>query len=440
VYRSAGGFRASAAVPQTADSAAGPIPVSVRTLLDSAELALPDTSEFSFRPYRVRYTPDYVARPTVGYERDNFGRGFFGGTAISLSDMLGNHTLVFAGSVNGRLSEAQVLGVYINQSRRLNWATGFSQDPIYFYAPSSVDPISGGPPDIKFVTRLRRYVVRDAFGAAYYPFNRFRRLEFGLHFVNIGQATLELSEFYDNAGNFYGGDLRTVDGPSIGYVQPSVALVHDNALFGYVGPFAGVRSRFQLSPTFGTWHFHSGLADYRRYLFARPFTLAFRTLFFGRWGRDADDFPLFLGNTDLLRGYTAGSFRDNECVAEVTTASRTGCAELDQLIGSKLAVANVELRFPLVRNVVFGFLPVGLPPIEAALFYDLGVAWDDASVVKWQRDPAENPVRVRTPLKSYGASIRANLLGIAVLRFDYTKPLDRPRKDSYWTVSLGPTF
>jgi len=37
-----------------------------------------------------------VARPTIGYERDNFGRGFFGGTAISLSDILGNHTMVFS--------------------------------------------------------------------------------------------------------------------------------------------------------------------------------------------------------------------------------------------------------------------------------------------------------------------------------------------------------
>src|SRR5207302_815893 len=82
--------------------------------------ALPDTNEFTFKAYHTRFTPDYVARPTIGYQRDNFGRGFFGGTAISLSDLLGNHTLVFAGAVNGRLSEAQVLTAYINQTHRLN--------------------------------------------------------------------------------------------------------------------------------------------------------------------------------------------------------------------------------------------------------------------------------------------------------------------------------
>ena len=48
---------------------------------------------------------------------------------------------------------------------------------------------------------------------------------------------------------------------------------------------------------------------------------------------------------------------------------------------------------------------------------------------------------VRQPLTSWGFSIRANLLGFAVFRFDYTNPLSRPEGvSSYWTVSLGPTF
>src|SRR5256886_6924266 len=119
VYPSPTGLRPSSATPQRTDSTTGTTAVSVRTLLDSAT-ALPDTNQFTFKAYHTRFTPDYVARPTIGYQRDNFGRGFFGGTAISLSDLLGNHTLVFAGAVNGRLSEAQVLTAYINQTHRLN--------------------------------------------------------------------------------------------------------------------------------------------------------------------------------------------------------------------------------------------------------------------------------------------------------------------------------
>jgi len=68
------------------------------------------------------------------------------------------------------------------------------------------------------------------------------------------------------------------------------------------------------------------------------------------------------------------------------------------------------------------------------------MAWDDASIVKWNRSPSEDPVLVRTPLRSWGGSIRANVFGLLIMRLDYTKPLDRPLKRSYWTISLGPTF
>ena len=444
IYRSSGGFRPSAE-PQAAESSATPPVVTVRALLDSATLALPDTNEFTFHPYRVRFTADYIARPTVGYARDNFGRGVFGGTAIALSDILGNHSVVLAGSINGRISEAQFLGLYANQSHRLNWAGGFSQDPLYFYGGSDwtriEDPRQAGDSLDVFTTRIRRFVVRDLFTESSYPFSRFNRIELGLHAVNISEATLALQTSYDAISRqFVDQDLIQGGGPSATYVQPSLAHVHDNTLFGYVGPFAGGRSRLSVSPAIGTWRFTAGLIDYRRYVFFRPFTIAVRGLMFGRFGRDADRFPVFLGSTELLRGYTSGSIRHHECAANPGSSSPTRCDELDQLIGSKLAVGNIELRFPLTRTLVLGFLPVGFPPIEGALFYDIGMAWDDASTIKWNRSPTENAVLVRTPLRSWGGSIRANVFGLMIMRLDYTKPLDRPWKRSYWTISLGPTF
>jgi len=442
IYRSATGFRPSAR-PQPAESSAATPAVTVRALLDSATLSLPDTNEFTFRPYKVRFTADYIVRPTVGYQRDNFGRGVFGGTAIALSDILGNHSVVLAGSINGRISEAQFLGLYVNQSHRLNWAGGFSQDPLYFYGGSDwtriEDPRRPGDSVDVFATRIRRFVVRDLFAESSYPFSRFNRIELGVHAVNIAEASLELQTLYDAQGPF---DQRLVQGggPSATFVQPSIAHVHDNTLFGWVGPFAGSRSRFSVSPALGSWQFTAGLVDYRRYLFFRPFTIAVRGMMFGRFGRDADRFPVFLGSTELIRGYTAGSIRNHECTANPQSTSQTGCAELDQLIGSKIAVGNVELRFPLTRSLVLGFLPVGFPPIEGALFYDIGMAWDDASTVKWNRKPGEDPLLVRAPLRSWGGSIRANVFGLLIMRLDYTKPLDRALRHAYWTISLGPTF
>jgi Tol biopolymer transport system component len=432
VYRSPTGFRASGTAPQTADSGAAPA-ISVKTLIDSSP-ALPDTSEFTFKAYHTRFSPDYVARPTIGYERDNFGRGFFGGTAISLSDILGNHTMVFSGSVNGRLSEAQVLAAYINQAHRLNWAFGGSQQPLYFYLPTLF--ASGGGTDFDTLTqRIERLVIRDVFAQSSYPLSRFTRVEFGAHLANIDQAVLSQQYITD------GFDIAPIENPvtqdlaSVTYYGPQAALVHDNSLFGWVGPFAGSRWRLDASPSFGAWRFTAGLVDWRRYFFARPFTLALRGVFFGRFGRDADLFPQFVGSTELIRGYTAGSIINNECISATTS-----CPELDQLIGSRIAVANAELRFPLTRSLVLGFLPVGLPPIEGAIFYDAGLAWDSRSTVVWSRSSSDDPETVRAPLRSWGGSIRMNFLGFVVLRFDYTKPLSRPHNKPYWTVSLGPTF
>src|SRR2546422_8603076 len=47
-----------------------------------------------------------------------------------------------------------------------------------------------------------------------------------------------------------------------------------------------------------------------------PYTTLFRS-------RDADLFPQFLGSTELIRGYTAGSLINNECLAEPTTGTRS---------------------------------------------------------------------------------------------------------------------
>jgi Tol biopolymer transport system component len=439
VYRSSDGFRASAAVPESSDTSATPPAVSVRALLDSARLALPDTAAFGFRPYRLRYSADYVARPTVGYARDNFGRAVYGGTAISLSDILGDHTVVFAAAINGRLAEAEALGAYINQRRRLGWAVGGSQSPRYFYSPRTVERVdlTGAFSDsgYKYTTRVRRFVVREAFGNAYYPFNRFQRAELGLSLVNVSDATLEIASYYDDYGLRIGNsELRTISGPGVNFIQPSVALVHDKTLFGYVGPFAGSRFRLRYAPAFGDWRFDAANLDYREYIWLRPFTIAARAFFFGRFGADGDRFPLFLGDPGLIRGYTAGSVFDREC------AGNSICPELNQLIGSKVAAANVELRFPLAYNAVLGFLGLALPPIEGAVFYDVGMAWNDSSTVRYQRQPGDDPSVVRIPLRSYGASIRANLFGYLILRFDYARPLDRVGRRPYWTVSLGPTF
>jgi Tol biopolymer transport system component len=414
-------------------------PISVKALLDSVTLALPDPAGFTIRDYSASLAPDFIAQPTVGFVRDNFGSGFYGGSAISLSDMLSNHRLVFAGQVNGRIEEAQILGVYANLSRRVNWASGAQQSPYFYFTGSSAS--AADSLGVRTVTtRLERFIVRQAFLEAFRPFDRFRRLEGSIRAVNVGRTAVDLVQFISPSG-FVTDIERDQQGlGSVSYVQPSLAMVFDNSVSLWVGPLLGQRYRFEYAPAFGGWHFHQVLGDYRRYdqLFG-PFTFATRTLFFGRFGEDGDEFPIFIGVPDLLRGYTAGSLRDHECRME-GSGSDSGCGALDQLIGSRIGVFNAELRFPLLRAMALGFAPVGIPPIEAAVFFDAGIAWDSNSRVVFTRDEGEPQDVTRSPLYSWGLSLRGNFLGFVILRADYAKPLSRGGQGAYWTLSLGPTF
>ncbi|GIW51430.1 MAG: peptidase S9 [Gemmatimonadales bacterium] len=447
VYRFRGGFRVSAAAPEPSERGAAET-ISVKALLDSAALALPDTAEFSFRKYSAKLSPDYMIQPSIGYQRDNFGNGFFGGTAISLSDMLGNRRLLLAGEVNGRIEEAQILVAYANLRRRVNWAVGYQQAPIFFYSGSSLSLDERGRGRLS--TQLERYIIHQAFGELARPFSRFSRIELGLRATRVARSTMTFDQFFDPVSGFILDQSLDIQGRgAIHYLQPHIAHVFDNSISLWVGPFLGRRHRFEYSPAIGQWRFHQVLADYRRYdQIVGPIVFASRILFFGRFGRDDDQFPLFLGSTELIRGYTAGSFRRNECLFDLA-GSITGCSALDQLIGSRIAVTNFELRFPLIQNLTLGVLPIRLPPIEGALFFDMGMAWNrehnfwdlfrDGGTVQLSRR-GENKDVVRQPLKSWGLSIRGNLLGFVVLRADYTKPLDRPGQSAYWTLSLGPTF
>src|SRR4029077_18910946 len=197
------------------------------------------------------------------------------------------------------------------------------QTPFYFYGQQSFNLDSTNTGNV--TTSLQRYVVRDLFGEAYYPLSRFDRFEVGAHVVGISQATLQLQDVY-SGGVYQGTNVYDISGPTISYVQPSLAFVHDKSLFGYVGPFAGARDRWEISPSFGTWRYTQGLVDMRRYFFARPFTLAVRGVLLGRVGRDGDRFPLFLGSTELIRGYTSGSIFNNECAKDsVKSGGYTGC-------------------------------------------------------------------------------------------------------------------
>jgi Tol biopolymer transport system component len=433
-YRSGTTFRPSSAL---ADSGAHVEPrVSVAAMLDSGALRLPDTTQFKEYKYHIRFSPDFVARPTVGYSRDNFGNGVFGGTAISLSDMVGNNHLAFALSINGRLSDAQGLAAYTNLAHRLQYAVGYQQSPFYFGEGSQF--FDNGDGTLTEQDVIARYLDREAFAIGIYPLNRFTRFELGLTLADLERSFLVFSQVVDQFGfPLSDATQNEVAGSSKYYVEPSLSYVSDNTLFGYTGAIYGRRYRFGVTPAIGQFQWLGLLGDYRRYdaILFSYLTIATRLTANLSYGRDADSLQKYIGYSDLIRGYDDQSFAitNGNCPATVQNAQRC-----NRLLGSKVAFGNIELRFPLVRGGLAGVIP--LPPIEGAFFYDAGTTWFNGQKVEFKRDSQDNPANVRSLLTSYGFGLRVNLFNYVILRWDYAIPKDSPGRHGFWQFSLYPTF
>ena len=137
----------------------------------------------------------------------------------------------------------------------------------------------------------------------------------------------------------------------------------------------------------------------------------------------------YLGYPGLVRGYEAGSFQPGECGVRVDGS----CPAFDRLIGSRVAVGNAELRFPL-WGALGGDRFYGPVPVELAVFSDAGVAWGRGS------SSPRFSGGDRQPVVSVGAAARINLFGYAIAEIDYVRPLDRPGRGWLWQFSLRPGF
>lgn len=110
----------------------------------------------------------------------------------------------------------------------------------------------------------------------------------------------------------------------------------------------------------------------------------------------------------------------------------------DRLSGSKYAIANIELRFPLLKYLVFGAIPFGFANIEGVAFVDAGTAWtDELSLI---RELPNGTDVTEDLLIGTGLGARVNLLGFPFM-FDvaWRYNLQGFSEPKYY-VSLGYNF
>jgi len=381
------------------------------------------------KAYHPKLSLDFISQPSLAIAADRYGTYIGGGITLFWSDMLGDHSLVTMAQVNGRISDWAALVAYGNRKRRLNWLIGAQWIP-YITGAFGYGTDSAG----NYVEEILRdkQTSREVSGILAYPLNRSRRIEGSLGINRISYSRELRTTTYDP---FSGAvlDDRTVDlpaPPGLTLYTTTLALVHDNSFFGATGPLMGERFRFEVDPTFGSLEFFTALADYRRYvMIKRPFTLAGRVMHVGRYGRDSEDprmYPLFIGYPTLVRGYDMGSFTPGECgpVAGL-------CPVFDQMVGTRFIVASAELRFPPFGLLGLGSSYYGFLPVDAAIFYDAGVAW---TATQGAEIFGTGPRQV---VKSAGISFRMNLLGYAIGQMDVVHPFNRPQKD--WMVRFSLT-
>jgi outer membrane protein assembly factor BamA len=278
-------------------------------------------------------------------------------------------------------------------------------------------------------------------GVVAYPFSRAERVEFQggvtrMSFDRIVQAT----SFSLRTG-FLLADFTQTDpvASPLTLASSSAAFVHDTANFGATSPIQGQRYRLEAAPSFGSINFTSLLADYRRYLMPVSFyTIAARVMHYGRYGSGSEDvrmFPLFVGYPNLVRGYDVNSFDGRDCIP----SSTSDCPALDRLVGSRMLVGNVELRFPLLRPFGVSQRMYGPVPVEVALFADGGVAWSGrtaASNVPLGLSRQGHDFDLSDGVSSAGVSLRVNFFGYAVGQFDFARPFQRPERGWLFQFNL----
>lgn len=394
------GMRLPVPPPDTSHAA-----VVVRTPLEErgGPFALSDSVlSQSPAPYRWRLSPEVI---NGGFFAAS-GYGVIGQTQLYFTDFLGDRSLYVATDVFANsIEETNALAIYSFLPKRWDWSVGAFHFKDYYQ--SRVTTLG------EQLGSAQLFSERSfgALGSVSYPFDRFRRaeLQFTQMFVERTFFERDLNGDYFSSGREY----RSVS-------SPSVSLVGDNSLFGYYGPVNGGRYNLSYSPAIALFDnglaYHTVSADLRRYWdLTSGYTFGVRALAGASAGRDPQAFRI--GGFSTLRG-----FRDFD------------------LIGSRVALANVELRFPFIQQLgLVGPLPIGIFNIRGAIFSDAGVVWNEGDKLRLS-SVIDGKRRLDSPYLSFGTGIRTYVIGLPI-KLDVAWPTDfaetgKPR----WHFSIGYDF
>jgi Tol biopolymer transport system component len=415
----------------TADGPVQQIVTDYRRGLPAAS-ATPPTS-----PYGRKLELDAIGQPVVTAGVSSWGAYAGGSVSALFKDVLGDRLLSTGAQVAGTLDDLGGWLTYFNRRHRWNWGVSAEQSP---YRAEFVQAFSDASAKT-FVAQsiIARQMSRGVYGLAEYPLNQSKRFEFSAGARHLSFSREVRTSTFDLASGklVQRSQEKLPIGRPLNLAEASVAFVHDTSFFGAGSPIYGRRYRVEAGHSRGTISYNSLLVDARQYLMpVRPVTVAIRGLTFGRYGRDADNdvlVPLFLGYPELVHGYGFSSFSATECPdARTADGAARLCAPVDNLIGSRLAVANIEVHAP-IPGLFRGEIEYGRVPVEIVGFFDAGVAWTNGTRPEFAGG-------TRSLVRSAGAAVRVNVFGLFAIELSAARPLDRLTTSLRWQFGIRQGF
>ena len=393
-------------------------------------------------PYKPLFKLDYLASSGIGVGVSSFGTGLASGIQGVFSDILGRNQIYVGAAVNGEVYDFGAQVVYVKQTGRWNFGFGLSHIPYQFATYNVLNTTyTSGTTTIPAVDErydIIRVFEDQASVFTSYPFSKKTRIEFGGGASTYYYRVDQYSTLYDGKGNYLSYNHTHISNSAFNtdtlnagtqltpftLYQVNASLIGDNSFFGTTSPLTGYRYRLEAEYNVGTYKFFDPTIDLRGYLRAAPVTFAARLYGYGRFGNADGLYPLYVGYPFLIRGYEAQTFYNG-------TSKPTNGFTIDQLSGSRIAVASFEVRLPFTGPERLAQIKSKFFFSDLNAFFDAGLAWNQGDQIKFQTTPdnlgtdAQGGPIERVPALSAGISLRVNFFGAFVLEPYLAYPFNR---------------
>ncbi len=357
-----------------------------------------EQGNYKVNKYKLNFSPDIIYG-NAGYSTFY---GVEGTTEMAFSDMLGNHQIYFLTNLMLDLENSDYVMAYNYLATKIDYGIEGFHSARFLYLYDQTGNVS-----------LYRFQTWGIGLSASYPLDRFNRFDFSLAWLNLSRQNL---------------DDPTLDEPTDerNLVMPSISYIHDTSLWGITAPNNGTRYNFTVmfSPalTAGdhSLDFQTYTLDYRTYeKFWRDYSFVIRWAGGVSEGRNAQRF--FIGGTDgwINREFANGGIPINnvEDYAFLSPALPMRGFDYNDKNGTKYALMNYELRFPLIRYLVTGGLPIAAQNITGAMFVDIGSSWTEDKAYRFFTKDDDGNYTAEDLLMGTGFGVRIILFGLP-LKFD----------------------